>query len=184
MVAVTICSDFEAQQNKVCYCLHCFPIYLTWSDRTGCHDLSFLNVEFSLSSFPFIKRLFSSSSLSAIRVVSSPYLSLSWPKLLFIACCQSVLMNRKDNKIRALWTSHEQPVQVPSAHMHVPCWLLAVILRRYYPSDILSRTTRPLNKSLLEIPSMTSFHCYWLLKWDYHDDFREIKQDFTRFYTW
>ena len=28
------------------YSLHCFPIYLSWSDRTRCHDLSFLNVEF------------------------------------------------------------------------------------------------------------------------------------------
>ena len=26
-------------------CSHCFPIYLTWSDGTGCHDLRFLNVE-------------------------------------------------------------------------------------------------------------------------------------------
>ena len=25
---------------------HCFPIYLPWSDGTGCHDLSFLKVEF------------------------------------------------------------------------------------------------------------------------------------------
>ena len=25
---------------------HCFPIYLPWSDGTGCRDLSFLNVEF------------------------------------------------------------------------------------------------------------------------------------------
>ena len=33
----------ELSQNKVC---HCFPIYLSWSDETGCHDLSFLNVEF------------------------------------------------------------------------------------------------------------------------------------------
>ena len=24
---------------------HCFPIYFIWSDGTGCHDLSFLNVE-------------------------------------------------------------------------------------------------------------------------------------------
>ena len=30
----------------VCHCFHCFPIYLPWSDRTGCHDLLFLNVEF------------------------------------------------------------------------------------------------------------------------------------------
>ena len=28
MAAVTICSDFEAPQNKVCHCFHCFPIYL------------------------------------------------------------------------------------------------------------------------------------------------------------
>ena len=27
------------------HCFSCFPIYLSWSDRTGCHDLSFLNVE-------------------------------------------------------------------------------------------------------------------------------------------
>ena len=42
---VTICSDFRAQENKVSHCCHCFPIYLPWSDGTGCHDLSFLNVE-------------------------------------------------------------------------------------------------------------------------------------------
>ena len=43
--AVTICSDFGAQKNKVCHCFHCFPIYLPRSDGTGCHDLCFLNVE-------------------------------------------------------------------------------------------------------------------------------------------
>ena len=36
-------ADFGATQNKV---WHCFPIYLPWSDGTGCHDLSFLNVQF------------------------------------------------------------------------------------------------------------------------------------------
>ena len=80
MAAITICSDFGTQENKVCHCFHCFPIYLPWSDGTGCHDLSFSNGEFhanfSLSSFTFIKRLFSSSSLSAIRVVSFAYLRL------------------------------------------------------------------------------------------------------------
>ena len=78
MAAVTICSDLGAPQNKVWHCFHCFPIYFPWSDGTRCHDLRFLNVEleanFSLSSSTFIKRLFSSSSLSAIRVVSSAYL--------------------------------------------------------------------------------------------------------------
>ena len=36
----------EPPQNKVSHCFHCFPIYLPWSDETGCHDVSFLNVEF------------------------------------------------------------------------------------------------------------------------------------------
>ena len=46
MAAITICSDFRAQDNKVCHCFHCFPIYLPWSDGTRCHDLSVSNVEF------------------------------------------------------------------------------------------------------------------------------------------
>ena len=45
LAAVTICSDFGDQENKVCHCFPCFPIYLPWSDGMGCHDLSFLNVE-------------------------------------------------------------------------------------------------------------------------------------------
>ena len=28
MAAGTICSDFAAQENGVCHCFHCFPIYL------------------------------------------------------------------------------------------------------------------------------------------------------------
>ena len=72
MAAVTICSDFGAPQNKVCHCFHCFPIYLPWSDGTRCHDLGFWMLSFkpafSLSSCTCIKRLFSSFSLSAIRV--------------------------------------------------------------------------------------------------------------------
>ena len=63
--------------------------------RTGCYDLSFLNVEFqvSLSSLILIKRHFSSSSLSAIRVVSSAYLKLLifLPEVLIPACDSSSL---------------------------------------------------------------------------------------------
>ena len=36
----------KPKMNKVCHCFHCFPIYLPWNDRTGCHDLHFLNGEF------------------------------------------------------------------------------------------------------------------------------------------
>ena len=48
MAAVTICSDFGAQENKVWHCFHCFPIYLPWSDGTRCHDLSFLETKRTL----------------------------------------------------------------------------------------------------------------------------------------
>ena len=34
----------ETEENKVCYCFHCFPVYLPSSDGTRCHDLSFRNV--------------------------------------------------------------------------------------------------------------------------------------------
>ena len=92
MAAITICSAFGAQKNNISHCFQCFPIYLPWSDGTRCHDLSFLNVElkatFPLSSFTCIKRVFSSSSLSAIRVVSSAYLRLLMflPASLIPAC--------------------------------------------------------------------------------------------------
>ena len=77
MAAVTICSDFGVPPhppNKVC---HGFPVYLQWSNGTDAMILVFWKLSFkptfSLSSFTFIKRLFSSSSLSAIRVVSFAY---------------------------------------------------------------------------------------------------------------
>ena len=39
-------SDYGAPENKICPCLYFSPIYLPWSDGTGYHDFSFLNVEF------------------------------------------------------------------------------------------------------------------------------------------
>ena len=35
----------EPKKKKVWHCFYCFPIYFPWNDGTGCHDLSFLNVE-------------------------------------------------------------------------------------------------------------------------------------------
>ena len=97
MAAVTICSEFRAQEEVTCHCFHLSPFYLPWSDGTGCHDLSlslfFLILHFkkafSLSSFTLNKRLCSSSSLSAIRVVSSLYLRL----LLFLLAVLSPACN-------------------------------------------------------------------------------------------
>ena len=82
MAAITICSDFRHPKNKVWHCFHCFPIYLQEVMGPEAMILVFwmLSVKptFSLSSFTFIKMLFSSSLLSAIIVVSSAYLRLSF----------------------------------------------------------------------------------------------------------
>ena len=78
ITAVTICSGFGAQENKVSL----FPLLphlfaMKWWDRTPWSSLFWMlsfKPAFSLSSF--IKRLFSYSSLSAVSVVSSAYLLL------------------------------------------------------------------------------------------------------------
>ena len=94
MAEIIICSDFGAQKNKVWHCFCCLPsichevmgpdamIFVFWM-------LSF-QPTFSLSSFTFIKKLFSSSSLSAIRMVSSAHLRLLiFLPAVFIPACVS-----------------------------------------------------------------------------------------------
>ena len=80
MVVFTVCSDFGAQEEKICHYVHLFPFYLLCSNGAGCHDLSLFNINFktalSLSSLTLIKRLFSSFLRSAIRVISYAYLRL------------------------------------------------------------------------------------------------------------
>ena len=41
----------ETPQNEICHRFHCFPIYFPWSNGTGYHDLSFLNVKHSATFF-------------------------------------------------------------------------------------------------------------------------------------
>ena len=43
MAAVTVFSDFGAQEKKICHCFRCFPIYLPWSDGTGCHGMPIIS---------------------------------------------------------------------------------------------------------------------------------------------
>ena len=63
MAAVTISSDFGAQENKVCHCFHCFPTYLPWSDGNGCHDLCFFECWVLSQLFHFLFPLSSRGSL-------------------------------------------------------------------------------------------------------------------------
>ena len=94
MAAVTVHSDFGAQENKICHCFHFFPIC---QEMMGLDAITLnfwmLNFKptFSLYFSTFIKRLFSSSLLPAIRMVSSPHLSLLifLPAILIPACASS-----------------------------------------------------------------------------------------------
>ena len=102
LAAVTICIwshhlHFGVPQNKVCHCFLVSP--------SICHEVmgpdaiilafSMLSSKpgFSLSFFTLINRLFSSSLLSAMRVVSSAYLRLLilLPAILIPACDSSNL---------------------------------------------------------------------------------------------
>ena len=72
---------FWNPRKYICHFFHCLPIFLPWSVVPDAMILVFwmfsFKSAFSLFSFTFIKRLFSSSLLSATRVVSSTYLRLS-----------------------------------------------------------------------------------------------------------
>ena len=138
MAAVTICRDFGVQENKICHCVRCFPIYLSWSDGTRCHDLRFfewwvLRQLFHSPFFTPIKRLFSSSSHSAISMILSAYLRL----LIFLlailipACASSspafrmmysVCKLNKQNDNKKPWRTPFPIVNQSS----VPCQVLTV----------------------------------------------------------
>ena len=76
VAAVTVSSDLGVQEKKICHCFHFHPFYLPrCADDLGFRMLSCKSA-FTLSFFVLNERLFSSSSISAIRVVASVYLRL------------------------------------------------------------------------------------------------------------
>ena len=61
------------EPKKVSHCLHCFSIYLPWSDGTRCHELSFFECW-------VLSQLFQSplSPSSRGSLVPFPFLPLGW----------------------------------------------------------------------------------------------------------
>ena len=136
MVAVTICSDFGGQENKVS---------LSTVSPSICHEVMGPNAmilvfwmlsfkpAFLLSLFTLIKRFFSSSSLYAIRLVSYGYLRLLiFLSAVLIPACDSsspafsmmysaYKLNKQDDQYIALLYSF--PVLNQSV---VPCPVLIV----------------------------------------------------------
>ena len=187
MAAVTIHSDFGAQEVEICHCFHLFSFYLPWSDGTGCHELHFLNVKsaFSLSPFNLIKKFFHSTLLSAIRVVSSSYLRflIFLPVILIPACnsfspafymmCSAYNLNKQGN--------NKQPCSIPFSILNqsvvpnnvlvVPSWSTYRFLRRQerwsgIPISLiicqgLLWSTQPSGKRK-RVPEKHLFLLYWL----------------------
>ena len=130
MAAVTICSHFGAQENNICHCFLCFPIYLPWSGATRCHDLIFWMLSFKpafpLSSFTFIRRLLSSFLLSAINMVSSAYLRL----LIFLltilipACASS---SPEFHVMYSAYKLNKQCDNIQPWHTPFPIWNQSVV---------------------------------------------------------
>ena len=170
MVAVTIGSDFGDQENKDSHCFHC--------SSTTCHEamgpdtmiLVFWMLSFKPAfsfSFTFIKRPFSYSSLSAIRVVSSVCLRLLTflPAILTPACASSSTafcmmysaykLNKQDENIQPgvlfpIWTQSVVPCQ----GLTVASWPAYRFLRKqvrvvWYSHLLKNFPQAPLNSLLL-----------------------------------
>ena len=137
MADVTVHGDYGVQENKICHCFHMFPFYLPWSEGPDAIIFVFWMLSFkptfSLSSFTFIKRLLSSSSLSDIRVVSSACLRLLifLPAILIPACvspslaCHMMFSAYKLNK----QVDNIQPwcTPFPIWNQSVPCPILFLL---------------------------------------------------------
>ena len=130
MAAVTLCSDFGAQKNKVCHCFHWFPIFLPWSDGPDATILVFWMLNF--------KSTFSLSSFILWRGSFVPlcFLPLGWCHLHIWGC---------------LYFSQQSCFQLESAHHFTWCtlhisWIsrvtinsLDILLSQFWTSPLLNQ---------------------------------------------
>ena len=146
MAAVTISSDFGAQENS----LSLFPLF----PPSICHELmgpdamilvfwmlSF-KTTFSLSSFTFIKRLFSSSLPSAMRVVSSAYLRL----LIFLLAILILASTSSSPAFLMMYSAYrlnKQGDNIQPRCTHFPIWSQSVV-----PCSVLTVASWPAHRFL------------------------------------
>ena len=116
---------------------------------------------FSLSIFTFIKRLFSSSSLSAIRVVSSAYLRLLifLPAILIPACAYSspaFIMMYSAYKLNKQG-DNTQPWRTP-----FPIWNQSVVVHYKHLFSLSYRSKK--QQQHTSLGTYVSFLCLWIWK--------------------
>ena len=149
MAAVTVCSDFGAQENKISHCFH--------SPRPPlsiCHEVMGLDAmififwmlffaSFSLFSFTLIKRFFSFSLLSVIRVVSSTYLRL----LIFLLV---ILIPTCDSSSLPLCMIYSAEKLDKKGEIMLPCYIPFPILNQsIVPCLVLTVASRPGHRFLM-----------------------------------
>ena len=159
MAAVTICSDFGAPKNKVYHGSIVSP--------SVCHEvmgpdglilvfwmLGF-RPTFLLSSFTFIKRLFISSLLSALRVVSSAYvrLLLFLPAILIPACASS---SPAFYMMYSTYKLNKQGDNIQPWHTSFPIWNQSVV-----PCLVLINWTLNCGKFLKRWKYQTTWPASW-----------------------
>ena len=83
MIAVTVRSDFGAQEEEICHCFYLFPFYLPCSCGAGCHDLSFFFFWYLVLSW-FVHSPSSSSSRGSLAPLC--FLPLEWYHLHIWGC--------------------------------------------------------------------------------------------------
>ena len=110
---------------------------------------------FSLSSFTFIKRLFSSSSLSAIRVVSSAYLRLLiFPLAILIPACAS--SSSAFHMMYSAYKVNKQGDNIPPWCTPFPIWNQSVV-----PCPALTVASWPAYRFLRRQVRYSGIPIYW-----------------------
>ena len=158
-------------ERKVCNCFHFLHIYLSWSDGTRWHDLSFWMLSFkptfSLSSFTFIKRLFNSSSLSPIRVASAAYLkslvflprisipACDWSSLAFHMMCSAQKLNKQSESIQPWCTP------LPILNQSVVTHLVLTVVSRPNPLFISGLPYQGRYHSILRLLPLCASFLLW-----------------------
>jgi len=142
---------------------------MKWWDQMPFFWMLSFKPTFSLSSFTFIKRLFSSSSLSAIRVVSSAYLRLLifLPVILIPGCASSspvFLMMYSAYKL------NKQGDNIQPWHTPFPIWNQSVV-----PCPVLTVASWPTCRFLKVFIEPFKFSFFGIISWGIDLDYCETE---------
>ena len=134
MDAITIRSDFRAQEDKACHCFHSFHFLfaIKWGDQmpwSSCFWMLSFRPAFSVFSFTVIMRLFSSSSLSPLK----------WYHLRIWCCCYFCQQSWFQLVIHPVWCLAWRALHVSyRSCMRISCTLFPIWNQSVVPRPVLT----------------------------------------------